>query len=438
MKFRKRYAENKRKYKWAGFLAALLILTGMFTMIHKPVMAFSPWSKEGGLYINDKGKPIPGAIKKGIDVSKYQGQINWEAVKASDVEFVIIRCGYGENLENQDDPYWKANVEACERLGIPYGVYLYSYADSVSRAKSEAAHVLRLIKGRKLSYPVYYDIEDSSLLSLSPSAHAKIAKTFCDAIEKAGYKTGINSFKNWFETKLTDGFFNTKTKWVAQYASECAYKGSYGMWQATDKGSVNGIKGNVDINFLMASAPKRVSLKAKSVSYNKQKLTWGKASGATGYEVFRASSSKGAYKKVKTVPAGIRTLTLSASTGKTYYYKVRAYVNANGKILYGAYSTVRTAKSTLARPALTSVKRSSSKKVTLKWKRVSGASGYEIYYSKKKSSGYKRLTVVKKGSAVSSKVSVKKGKRYYYKIKAYRGAGKKKLYSSYSVCKSSK
>lgn len=93
------------------------------------------WNKVNGMFVNDLGNPIPGAVKKGIDVSQYQGTIDWERVKASGIDFAIIRCGYGMNQTDQDDNQWLRNVSECERLGIPYGVYLYSYANTVEKAR---------------------------------------------------------------------------------------------------------------------------------------------------------------------------------------------------------------------------------------------------------------------------------------------------------------
>ena len=125
--------------------------------------------KDGKLIVNSNksGRSIARVIKpsnttaQGIDVSYRQGDIDWAKVKNSgQVDFAIIRCGFGMNEIKQDDSKWKYNSSECERLGIPYGVYLYSYADTVAKAKSEANHVIRLIKGKKLSYPIYYDMED--------------------------------------------------------------------------------------------------------------------------------------------------------------------------------------------------------------------------------------------------------------------------------------
>lgn len=188
------------------------------------------------------------ATRQGIDVSQWQGVIDWEQVKASGIDFAIIRCGYGKNYSEQDDLYWQRNVSECERLGIPYGVYIYSYATDIASAKSEAEHVLRLIEGHNLSYPVYFDMEDNSTLN---SDLAAIAETFCTTVSNAGYPVGVYANLYWWNTYLTDARFSQWYRWVAQYNSSCDYAGDYSIWQYSSKGSVPGISGEVDMNYLI-------------------------------------------------------------------------------------------------------------------------------------------------------------------------------------------
>lgn len=211
------------------------------------------WNKENGHFVNSRGEVIPGAVKKGVDVSEHNKKIDWARVKSSDVDFAIIRCGYGQDWKTQDDDYWEYNVSECERLGIPYGVYIYSYADTTTKAKGEADHVLRLLKGHSPSYPVYFDMEENSMLSLSKSALANLAKAFCDKVSAAGYRVGVYSNLNWWTNYLTSSVFDTNSwsRWMAQYNYKCDYKSSYDMWQCTSTGKVNGISGNVDLNFWM-------------------------------------------------------------------------------------------------------------------------------------------------------------------------------------------
>ena len=207
------------------------------------------WSKEDGVIYNSLGDPIPNAVSKGIDVSEWQGDIDWNKVKNTDVEFAIIRCGFAGDYTKYDDKKFQRNVSECQRLGIPFGIYLYSYAETVEDAKSEAAHVLRLLNGMQLSYPVFYDLEENNVMAtVSKSTIANIAKTFVNTIESKGYSCGVYANLYWFNNFLTDSYFDTVTKWVAQYNTECTYTKPYSMWQATSSGYVNGIQGNVDIN----------------------------------------------------------------------------------------------------------------------------------------------------------------------------------------------
>lgn len=177
-----------------------------------------------------------------IDVSTWNGKINWEEAKKH-INGAILRCGYGSDYTKQDDDCFKYNADECARLGIPFGVYLYSYAKTEEQAKSEAAHVLRLIKGYKLSYPVYLDLEEAG----TEEGAIERANIFGDIIEAAGYWCGVYSSKYWWDTYLVG--LERFTKWVAQWNDTCTYTGKHlDMWQYTDKGSVPGIQGPVDMN----------------------------------------------------------------------------------------------------------------------------------------------------------------------------------------------
>lgn len=191
-----------------------------------------------------------------IDVSVYQGDIDWATVK-NHIDGAIIRCGYGQDLEKQDDTKFVRNVEACIKYGIPFGVYLYSYAKTAELARGEAAHVLRLLepyKGR-LSFPVYYDLEEAG----TESTAVQRAIVFGDIIEAAGYWCGIYANQNWWRNYLKDGL-NRFTKWVAKYSSSkpTGISGTYDMWQYSSKGSVPGIKGNVDMNYCYRDFPSQI------------------------------------------------------------------------------------------------------------------------------------------------------------------------------------
>ena len=186
-----------------------------------------------------------------IDVSNFQGNIDWEKAKSA-ITGAIIRCGWGQDMTSQDDPKFKRNVEECIRLGIPFGVYLYSYAKNTTAAASEAKHVIRLVSPYKdrMSFPVFYDCEQSGTEGIV----SQTAKVFVDAMRAAGYPVGIYSTPNWFKNYIKPAA--DVPKWVAYWSSHKPSVDNMVAWQYTSKGSVPGIKGNVDCSqdFGLASA----------------------------------------------------------------------------------------------------------------------------------------------------------------------------------------
>lgn len=208
----------------------------------------------GSGFLGDPWEPEKPSVSEdvlyGIDVSYAQGVIDWAKVKQSGVDFAVLRCGYGQDETDQDDERWNANAAACEVYDIPYGAYFFCYARTVQEAKGEAQHALRLLKGKNLTLPVFYDMEYSSWQGdLTNAEYAAIAKAFCQAIEAAGYKVGVYANLDWWENRLTDPCFDDWYRWVAQYNDECDYEGSYHLWQFSDTGTVSGVDGNVDENY---------------------------------------------------------------------------------------------------------------------------------------------------------------------------------------------
>lgn len=182
---------------------------------------------------------------KGVDISEHNGNVNFDQLKNAGIEFVIIRCGYGQNRTEQDDAYFKKNVDKCIKHGMPYGVYLYSYANNKAKAKSEAEHVLRLLNGSKPAYGVWYDIEDNTHPHDSKLL-TDIVVEFCETIENAGLYAGVYSSLHWFNTRF-DSRIDAYDKWVAQWSSKCTYNKPFGMWQFTDALKIGnkGFDGNI-------------------------------------------------------------------------------------------------------------------------------------------------------------------------------------------------
>ena len=304
------------------------------------LMNAGAWQRSGDAYYSSNGQVIKGAYAKGIDVSSNNGPIDWNAVKADGIDFAIIRCGYGMNQTDQDDSQWLANVTGCETAGIPYGVYIYSYADSVSRAVSEADHVLRLINGRNLSYPVYFDMEDASIFSSTTAKQrGKIAKAFCDRIEAAGYEAAIYSSNYSFTNDLPEKTFDQWGRWVAHYSAQCGYKGTYQMWQATNQGRVAGIQGTVDINFLISDQIfVKPTIKVSTAGKKKVKVSWKPKKKGTTCQVYYSKSKKGRFKSVTKNAKKGSVKIKKLKSGKRYYFKVRLSRQINGVTVYSKYS----------------------------------------------------------------------------------------------------
>ena len=176
-------------------------------------------------------------MKKGVDISEMNGSVNFAELKNAGVEFVIIRCGYGNDISFQDDKRFYENVKKADDAKIPWGTYLYSYATDVDMARSEARHVLRLLNGRKPAYGVWYDVEDKQQAGADL---VPICEAFCADIEAAGLYVGIYSMLSWMNTKLNGSRLDKYDKWVAQWNSICDYKKPYGIWQYTDHLTIGG------------------------------------------------------------------------------------------------------------------------------------------------------------------------------------------------------
>ena len=210
-------------------------------------------SEENGIALLSMDALPDGVTAQGIDVSEHQGRIDWDAVKASGIDFAILRVGFGvPSFGGRVDYQFNRNVSECERLGIPYGVYIYSYAFDNQQAADEASMVIDCLSGHNPRLPVYYDLEDKTIIADGrQSGIASRAQTFCNKISSAGYKPGIYANLNWFNNILTDPVFKSGSwdHWIAQYNSQCHYTGSYSFWQYTSRGKVSGISGNVDMNY---------------------------------------------------------------------------------------------------------------------------------------------------------------------------------------------
>ncbi len=200
---------------------------------------------------------------KGIDVSKHQSVIDWENVKPN-IDFAILRCGFGGDFTHQDDIQFKTNVTECERLNIPFAVYLYSYATSEEKIDSEVAHALRVIGVHK-PFCVYIDMEDNTTASLGKTKLTAFAKRFCESVRAAGFNVGVYANQYWFNTFLDVAALHKAgySIWCAKYSDTAPnISAPYDIWQYSSQGRVNGVRGNVDMNY-MYNDIRKVALKAE-------------------------------------------------------------------------------------------------------------------------------------------------------------------------------
>lgn len=193
-------------------------------------------------------------IKTGIDVSKWQGTINWAAAK-NDIGFAILRAGYGQN--NIDETF-KRNADECTRLGIPFGVYWFSYAYNVDRAKREAQYCIEAVKRYKLDYPIAFDFEYDSVnyaqkhgVTITKQLASDMTRAFCEEIRAAGYTPIVYANPDYLSRYFDADIANRYDIWLAQWPNnpdvnnpprECT------MWQYSNSGTISGISGRVDMN----------------------------------------------------------------------------------------------------------------------------------------------------------------------------------------------
>ncbi|MBQ8787760.1 MAG: glycoside hydrolase family 25 protein [Oscillospiraceae bacterium] len=193
---------------------------------------------------------------KGIDVSHHNGIIDWDKVKADGIEFAILRCGYGRKSIKQIDRQFERNYSECKRIGMPVGVYHYSYAKTAEDARLEADFMLELISGKQFEYPVIFDIEDKGQEAIGKKILTDITVAFCEKIEKAGYYVSIYSNPDWFVNKLELERLKDYDKWLAHWVKTPKWGSEFGgLWQYSDSGKVNGIETAVDMNISYRDYP---------------------------------------------------------------------------------------------------------------------------------------------------------------------------------------
>ncbi len=194
------------------------------------------------------------AVQLGIDVSKWNGKIDWEIVKAEGVDFAIIRCGYRGSSSGWliEDPYFYENLEGAKKAGVKVGIYFFTQATDLVEAVEEASMVVSLIGDRGIEYPVFIDTEGAGgngrADNLDPGTRTAVVNAFCRTIQNAGFEAGVYASRNWYLNQLNVDELGDMKIWLAEYRQTPEYEGRYDMWQYTSSGSVAGIEGRVDLN----------------------------------------------------------------------------------------------------------------------------------------------------------------------------------------------
>ena len=256
--------------KWADYYTA-----AEFYVESEPIYDYYGWQTLEGktYYFDENGKKVTGeqvisGVKYnfasdgslsmnggvlGIDVSKWNGTIDWNAVKESGISFVIIRCGYRGSKTGVlvQDPKFESYITGANKAGLKVGLYFFSQAVNEKEAVEEASMAIALAQKYKISYPIFIDTEWTSggrANSISKETRTAVCKAFCETIKSAGYTPGVYACKSWYQDSLNVSSLSGYKIWLAQYASQPTYSNRYDMWQYTDKGKVNGISTNVDMN----------------------------------------------------------------------------------------------------------------------------------------------------------------------------------------------
>lgn len=223
---------------------------------------------------NSAVKTVEGAVF-GIDVSKYNGDIDWAKVKNEGVRFVIIRCGYRGSKTGAivEDPYFRKNIEGAIKEGIPVGIYFFTQAVDEREAIEEASAVMSLVKGYKVTYPIFIDSESAGgngrADDLDVPTRSRILQAFCETIRSGGYNAGIYASKNWFNNRLDISKLSAdNVTWLAEYAEKPSYGATYQLWQYSSAGRIPGIEGRVDMNLSYLSVDDSKEQKTTSKESN--------------------------------------------------------------------------------------------------------------------------------------------------------------------------
>ena len=385
-------------------------------------------------------------FEKGIDVSYHNGTIDWKEVKASGIDYAIIRAGYGTSTV---DTMFHTNIKGAIEAGLKIGVYWFSYATSPEKAKIEAEKCLEVISPYKNSivYPVFYDFEYASVdyaekqgVTVTKTLATEMANSFIDTVKEQGYDTGLYTNLDFSSNYFTKDILYSNNIWIAQYNTVCSYKNPYMMWQYSESGNVDGINGNVDLNYTSLKSIKHdyngndkpnsnlnevqkvYNVKVSSRTSTSLNLSWSKVNGATGYIVQRYDSSSDTYKTIVTLSGESKTSynVTNLNGGATYKYKVKAYKKVDNNTYYGPASNEVKGVTNPYTAKNLKVDWTSTTSVKLSWSKQAEATGYKVYRYDPNSDTYTRIATIDGNyntNYTDSNLYTANG--YKYKVKSY-------------------
>lgn len=392
-------------------------------------------------------------ILQGLDLSYHNGDLDWNKIKAAGTNFVILRAGYrgyGESGTLVKDTKFDEYIAAAKKQKIPVGAYIYSQAINTKEAIAEADFILNIVKGYKLDLPIVFDYEFAEVSTgrldrrwnngtITKKHMTDNVLAFCDRVKKAGYTPMLYSNKDFMYNKYETSLIEKAgiKVWLAHYVSNSTlssdYKGNYEYWQYSASGTISGLSGKVfDSNFWYKSkddnsaqnpdsttttpAPAQVkNVKATINSKSSVTVQWDAVNGALGYCV----EMKNGDKYVEYDFSNTNSYTFENLDAKSYTVRVKAYKISNSVLLYGTASTGVSFSTNLAKP--TTSYSSTADTLTLKWTKVSGASGYKIYKYNYTTKKYSLLKTITSPSTVSTTFkSLNTNAKYGYKMVAYK------------------
>mgnify|MGYP000535215049 FL=1 len=375
------------------------------------------------------------AIEKGIDVSKWNGDINWNKVKSDGIDYVIIRGGFGNSSVDQK---FKSHIEGASKAGLKIGIYWFSYATSVAKAKEEAAKCLETIKPYKdkISYPVFYDFEYASVdyakkngINITKNLSTKMADAFLTDIKNAGYITGIYTNKDFSDKYFESDLLYANNLWIAQYNQECTYNKPYMMWQYTETGTINdiGTSSNpayFDMNYTY--------LKPTNGSIAESKIDLSSASSNNIDDV--------TYTGNPIEPNVVLTLdnkTLKLDEDYTITYSNNTSVGTGEIIINGInrYTGTKTISFKINPQTISNVSLNSKtiNSITFSWDKIDNITGYEVYKYDEFSNTYTLLDTISDNSINTyTDKNLTSASTYNYAIRAYKVIDKTTYYGNYS------